>query len=104
MSLTVLGVLHIHGPTLLLTLSKAVLGFNIHQSHISGTKFRATSLKVENSSSMCLQPEHKQAEKDRATFTDLKIKQLRLCNHTTSCISIPAWLLHTYTSRMMDDY
>ena len=74
MSLSVLGVFHIHGPTLLLMLSKAVHGFNLHQSHISGTKLRATSLKVENSSSMCLQPEQKQAEKAWAAFTDLKIK------------------------------
>lgn len=74
MSLTVLGVFHIQGPTLLLTLSKAAHGFNIHQSRINGTQLRATALKAENSSSMCLQPEQKQAEKDQATFTDLKIK------------------------------
>lgn len=104
MSLTVLRVFHIHGPTLLVTLSKAAHGFNMHQSHIRSTKLSATSLKAENSASMCPQPEQKQAEMARATFTDLKTKQLRLGNHTTSCISIPARLLHTYTSRMMDDY
>lgn len=53
MSLTVLRVFHIHGPMLLLMLSKAVHGFNTHQSHISGTQLRASSLKVENSSSVC---------------------------------------------------
>lgn len=57
MSLTVLRVFQIHGPTLLKSAAARVL--NTHQSHISRTELRAPSLKVENSSRMCLQPQQK---------------------------------------------